>query len=127
VEPEEIDAAIAEIRALVARVGAVAPPEAQMKAAHRIMREMSAAELALSGFRSSAANRLRADDVKKWTYVKIAEALGLTSSHARQDAQAIVKGNPGKRARRKASGDQPSEPTQKDRPHVDDRQSPSSE
>lgn len=75
-----------------------------MCAAHRIMKELAAGEMALSGFRADAANRLRAEDVKKWTYAEIARKLDLTSSHARQDAQAIVKGNPNQRARHKASG-----------------------
>jgi hypothetical protein len=103
VEPEEIDAIAAEIRALVARVGAVEDAEKQMVAAHRIMRVFAAAGLEVSAFRTAAANRLRAEDVKKWTYAEIARKLDLTSDHARQDAQAIVKGNPAKRARSKAS------------------------
>lgn len=97
-DSDEIAEALAQLRALVERVRAIPDAEKRMIAAHELVKGAGAALVDFSDLRHLAANRLRAEDVKQWSYREIARALGLDSDHARQDAQAIVKGRPGRRA-----------------------------
>lgn len=88
----------AQLEALVERVRAIPDAEERMKVAHALVKSAGDALVDASDLRHLAAVELRAEQPGAWPYRVIAEVLGLHHGHGKQDAQAIVKGRPAKRA-----------------------------
>jgi hypothetical protein len=93
VGPEDFDAE-------VKRLEAIRDDEARMIAAHELLRTWDEFESRFSDIRHFAAKKLRERDRKTWTYEKIAKVLGLTGQTPRANAQRIVQGRRGLRAKR---------------------------
>jgi hypothetical protein len=90
VEPEDIDAAVAEVRALE-------DVEARTLKAHRFIQAMTHALQDFSDIRTDGVRSLRAVNPRWRRYADIAERLGLRVERPVQAAQSIVRGRRSKR------------------------------